>query len=79
MFHYESASLVGIREGLFFFATLVCIYFVWRVHFACFLLHFFANWRRALETKDSFAHFVFAFFRIFVCKFKAPPWKVSKT
>jgi len=25
-----------------------------------FVAFFFANWRRALETKDSFAHFVFA-------------------
>jgi hypothetical protein len=85
---YESASLVGIGDGLFlvfefwlfFFATLVCIFL-----YGGFILHFeFAYWTRALETKDSFVH-LFAFFSQNVCKLfafflqiQSAPWEGIK-
>ena len=79
MFHYESASLVGIGEGLFFssfglhlfcMAGSFCMFFV-----AFFLQIGGAPWKRRIHLRILFLHV----FRIFVCKFKAPPWKVSKT
>ena len=80
MFHYESASLVGIREGLFFFCNFGLHLFCMAGSFCMFFVAFFcklggAPWKQRIHLRILFLHF----FRIFVCKFKAPPWKVSKT
>ena len=66
MFHYESASLVGIREGLFFFCNFGLHLFCMAGSFCMFFVAFFCKLEARLGNKGFICAFCFCIFFAFL-------------